>query len=486
MKKVLLLAALLLELAFANQVDLIDLQKSNNDWKAEVVISPPVVVDKVVIKDDRNGTVQTDMKTDLDTSVFVLIDTSIPMQRAFKTGIQPLLSEMIRIRDPKESWSVAYFDTDMHVVYDDAHNTPDELEGILHQIPVKGQRTELWRNTQDALKQLRNSGAKRKVLILLSDGDAEDTTAYTREDVIKMAKDAHIRIVSIAYRDTMGSQNMRKIAEETRGVFWKADKVHNNLPVDFYSEMTTFYRSQGIVTIPESILHPTASGKEPLTLVFEHGADRSTLAIELETEVYTPPPPQPVKPVEVPKSKTQLFIEKYKYYLAGGAVLLLLILLTLLFRRKKEPEVVPEPDFETGENTMVHTPAAPMQEERTVTAPKDPIAYFEAFDGIQHAVYQVPATIGKSAANDVVIERPYVSRRHAILTHREGYFYIADDNSSNGVFVNGRKIQVPTRLENGSRVGFGPYETSFRVVVEGETVAASVPPQADDERTRLN
>jgi pSer/pThr/pTyr-binding forkhead associated (FHA) protein len=486
MKKIMIVMMVFIGMLYANNVTLLDLAKKNNEWKAEVVISPPVTVDRVIVNSDKN-TSEGDFKTDLPTSVFFLIDTSIPMKQAYKKGIQPLLFDMGKVRDPKERWTVAYFDTDMHIVFDDTHNQLRELPEILKSIPVKGQRTELWRNTQDAIKELIKMPGQRKVLVLLSDGDAEDTSAYTREDVIKMANDAHIRIASIAYRDTMGTQNLRKIAEETHGIFWKADKFTHQLPLDFHREMVKFIRSQGIVTIPSSLLHPTKSGHQDLQVVFEHGTQKSMLDITVDTEKIVPPTPPkvqkqvPVHP-KVVKSDFQLFLEKYKLFLAVGGVLLLMIILYFLLRKKPEEEIEEEIDEGT---TIIQMPSEP-QEESTVIAPSEPIAYFEAFDGSQHTVFQVPASIGKSSTNDVVIDRQYVSRRHAVLTHKNGYFYIADDNSSNGVIINGKKIKVPTKIESGARVGFGPYETVFRVVVNGQTVEPQKMQQTDTEKTRLN
>ena len=246
MKKVLLLCVFSITLVFANTATLLELKQVGKDWTAEVDINPAVVVDKTVVNNDQNSS-NADFKTDIETAVYFLIDTSIPMKNGFKKGIRPLLTEMEKIKQPKEEWIVSYFDNDLHVVYDDAKNNTGELENLLKAVPVKGQRTELWRNTQVALKELSQQSSPRKILVLLSDGDAEDTSAYTREDVIKMAKDAHIRIVSLSYRDTIGTQNLRKISEDTSGAFWKADKATHQLPSGFHRNFIKFIRSQGFV-----------------------------------------------------------------------------------------------------------------------------------------------------------------------------------------------------------------------------------------------
>jgi hypothetical protein len=208
--------------------------------------------------------------------------------------------------------------------------------------------------------------------------------------------------------------------------------------------------------------------------------------LTVDTEKIVPPKPRvetkPLKPVEQ-KSKWQLFLIKYKLYLAiGGAVLLALLILFLLLRKKEEPVI------EEEETPTIVSPVPARQEEQTkvVSVQEEPLAFFESFDGKQYPVYKIPAMIGKSNSNDVVIPGEYISRKHAILIHKNGYFYIADNNSSNGLFVDGRKIKTETMIENGSRVGFGPYETVFKVVVAGEAPAAAHRPSEDQEKTRLN
>jgi hypothetical protein len=478
MKKVLLISLFGWSILFANTVTLIDLSKSGKDWKAEVVINPPVVVDKTVVSNETNSSV-VDFKTDVDTTVYFLIDTSVPMKKSFNKGIKPILSEMERVKLPKEKWIVSYFDNDLHVIYDDDNNKPEMVSDLLDKVPVKGQRTELWRNTQVALKDLASRTGTRKILVLFSDGDAEDTSAYTREDVIKMANDAHIRIVSLSYRDTIGTQNLRKISEDTNGAFWKADKITHKLPSDFQREMIKFVRSEGIVAIPSSLIHPTKTGKQDLNITFEHGTEKSLLAITVDTEKIVPPKPQPkiepkpAAPIET-KSDMQLFLEKYKLYLAGVGVLLLLVILYFLLRKKEEPEA--------AEPTISAQPVE-MPEPPTMVAPAEPVAYFESLDGTRHEVYKFPSTIGKSATNDIVIPGQYISRQHATLIHKDGYFYITDNNSSNGVKVNGKKINMQERISNGVKVSFGPYETVFHTV--GITSAEPLP-NSNDEKTRLN
>jgi hypothetical protein len=62
-------------------------------------------------------------------------------------------------------------------------------------------------------------------------------------------------------------------------------------------------------------------------------------------------------------------------------------------------------------------------------------------------------TIGRMPDNDVVLEDAYVSRRHcAILVHTGDQCELHDVASKNGTFLNGRKIDGPTRLKSGDEI----------------------------------
>jgi hypothetical protein len=62
-------------------------------------------------------------------------------------------------------------------------------------------------------------------------------------------------------------------------------------------------------------------------------------------------------------------------------------------------------------------------------------------------------TIGRLPDNDVVINGPYVSRRHcAILVHAGDGCELYDIASKNGTFINGAKLGGPTHLANGDEI----------------------------------
>jgi hypothetical protein len=62
-------------------------------------------------------------------------------------------------------------------------------------------------------------------------------------------------------------------------------------------------------------------------------------------------------------------------------------------------------------------------------------------------------TVGRLPDNHVVVEDPYVSRRHcAVLIHAGDGGELHDVASKNGTYLNGRRIDHPAPLHNGDEI----------------------------------
>jgi hypothetical protein len=73
------------------------------------------------------------------------------------------------------------------------------------------------------------------------------------------------------------------------------------------------------------------------------------------------------------------------------------------------------------------------------------------------------ATIGRGRDAVIRIHDPYVSRRHATM-HWDadgGTHILTDLSAQNGTFINGRRILVPTRVVDGSRIRLGSTELLY-------------------------
>ena len=89
-------------------------------------------------------------------------------------------------------------------------------------------------------------------------------------------------------------------------------------------------------------------------------------------------------------------------------------------------------------------------------------AWLEAADGKRHEL-RGSCSLGRTTANTVVLESQKVSRRHAVIHLQNiGEFWLIDFGSSNGTFLNKRRIHHPVRLSDGDQITIGDEVFKFR------------------------
>jgi adenylate cyclase len=96
-----------------------------------------------------------------------------------------------------------------------------------------------------------------------------------------------------------------------------------------------------------------------------------------------------------------------------------------------------------------------------MSLPEDPEAWLE-LEAHEH-ILQSSCSIGRATLNSLVLDSTKISRLHAIVhLERPGVFWLVDLGSSNGTFLNRRRIQEPARLRNGDKITIGGNTLTFR------------------------
>lgn len=89
-------------------------------------------------------------------------------------------------------------------------------------------------------------------------------------------------------------------------------------------------------------------------------------------------------------------------------------------------------------------------------------------------------TVGRVQGNELMLPKGNVSKRHARLLYRDGRFIVTDLNSTNGTYVNRRRITQATIVREGDRIYVGDFVLRIELAGGADADAqAEAPPRAD-------
>ena len=158
------------------------------------------------------------------------------------------------------------------------------------------------------------------------------------------------------------------------------------------------------------------------------------------------------------------FLDKYLVWLLAGLAALLLLGGFLLLRNKskEEPEELPEPEAEADKPEADEPAVNPASSAPDLDAL--PEVHLEAIGGwptkgekwrLYKRIMQVGASKDPADGNDITFELPKISGAHAkFQLYPSGDLWVTDLDSSNGTFVNGRRLTAGerTKLKPGDQI----------------------------------
>lgn len=114
----------------------------------------------------------------------------------------------------------------------------------------------------------------------------------------------------------------------------------------------------------------------------------------------------------------------------------------------------------------VAPPAQPTSVYRVETQPAHRTASLRALDGPERGrAFIVPpgvTSVGRAPDNDIVLDSPNVSRRHARVECGESGIRVVDQNSTNGTWLNGEAVRVAD-VTNGDEITFGGVRMAIEI-----------------------
>ena len=76
---------------------------------------------------------------------------------------------------------------------------------------------------------------------------------------------------------------------------------------------------------------------------------------------------------------------------------------------------------------------------------------------------QAFTTLGRGAANTIVVPDTFASAEHALISWHSGQWWLEDLGSRNGTRLNGETVSAPTVLSAGDAISVGQVEFRFRL-----------------------
>ena len=328
----------------------------------------------------------------------------------------------------------------------------------IRDINYKGQYTDFPAAVERAIYELKDNGRvdALRSIIFMTDGIVDtgdvnrdlEKSKWMREDLAADAADNEIKVFGIAFTEAADFQLIQSISQQTQGEYFRVlvaedlknvfQQINEAINKEIESSINTVIgqvTSDGVVSgnintigvskLPDSDEESIATIKPRIEAV-EKALD-SLDALENLGE-----------PIPFP---TILFM---------AALVLVLLLATLFFlitQRKGFSKVVKDEPFQE--------------------------AYLNDLQGKTekqaHMLDERPKMIGRVAAKDtehmdyIVVNESTISRRHALIEYKDYSFWIIDQGSSNGTFINNERIKNEVRLKHGDKIRLHNYEFEFIV-----------------------
>ncbi len=383
------------------------------------------------------------------------------------------VTEFINNLDESTRVAIVIFDQDVRTAVPLTEISSASRQGLLDslsQINYKGLYTNSPAAIESAIYDLKNNGREeaRKIIVFMTDGIVDtgnadrdlEKTKWLKEDLAADAAEAGIRIFGIAFTENADFELIQSLAQNTDGEYYRAllaDDLQN-----VFSKLNT------LINIPDE---PEITEKPKVV----------ERIIERIIEPTPAPVPEPII-IEVPIARPQIADESDRkrsmLILVALAVLILAVIamVLMLLRGSKSKSRDEEPAQE---------------------------AYLNDIHGVTKqatfALGNKPTMLGRVAGKDTaslyyfVIPETTIGRRHALIEYKDFSYWIIDQGSINGTFVNNKAVTSEVRLKHGDVIRLHKIEFEFvmpemadtGMTVISNTIIANQGVPSSDESTLM-
>ena len=363
--------------------------------------------------------------------VAVLLDSSGSVSPRELDRARQLSLEVLRSLPPGSEVAVFTFDDQSRLVLPRTTRA-DEVKRALDGARTGGRHTALYDALYDASRYLRDSGADRTAILLITDGRDEQSTLNV-EDGLRLAEEGRIPVFAVGVGQ-VEERGLRRIAKLTGGQYHGAREASG-------AQLVAAMMAAAPAARPAA-----PSSPQPGTMP---RAPAPTMAGPVGR------PPQPAA-----DGSRNLRLAA----VTAAVVVLAAIGLGLVRRRRASPLLAAAaPDLSSTVVSRVGGTTEEYLEKTVVLRSKAVLAVTRGpLAGQVFDLSPVSATsLGRSKANDLVLDDVSVSSQHCRIRPEDGAFVLLDLKSTNGTFVNERRV-TSHKLAEGDVIRVGEMQLQFR------------------------
>ena len=375
--------------------------------------------------------------TSVKRDVVLVIDNSGSMQENDPQSLAPAAVEaFIQGLDTNNRVALLIFDQDVTVAQDFVNVTEgrQKLLDSLKAIDYSGQYTDSPAAIERAIYTLKNDARDdaRRIIIFMTDGIVDtgnpdndrSRTEWLRTDLATAAARASIQIFGIAFTNDADFQLIQSLANKTEGDYFRALAPN---------DLSSVFERINEVIVREAQPEPEPESEAP--------------APPAQPVVQTPPEPIVIEVPSKPQPPSREEQARSLILISAAAVVCLTLVAILIVLIKRGRSSMPPEE--------AHEPKAYLTDIHGVTEQQN------------YELGRRPTMLGRVAGTDsdhlayIVIPETTVGRRHALIEYKDYAYWIIDQGSINGTYVNDHMVTTETRLKHGDRIRLHKFEFEF-------------------------
>lgn len=431
----------------------------------------------------------------------VVLDNSESIPKKDRKKISKILRNVISDKAENEQIAIAVLNKDMEYLAD---YTSDNavLKSAVSQITYRNTKTYLtdvlyeWFSKEYIPRQAESYYR----ILVIADGTDNKPIGYTQDEFYSMLKDYPVPIYAIGVKTKNNNENLENmfaISRASNADSFLLDDIENVQDIS-----NALHEGRTIVKL---VIRPQAElldgNRKTVKILFESGDTLSTEMVmpqvKYEQKETVIQDDENEERTDVKDEESNVWdekggkdnVSKKKILIltatVGAAVLLLLAVIFLFARKKKAHsqtgqesasdnpvnQIQEQQSTFREDKTEVGVSPFPQNSDQTVVVWNPGVAYQLILQDVNVTAKSIEFPLKRSAIigrkpdmSDIAFENDKtVSGRHCEVAVRDGRFYITDLKSSNGTYINGRKVVSEMEIFPGDLLRLGKLELKFHI-----------------------